>query len=190
MCALCVAVNDIGAEGAVAMGPHLGKLVNMQTLDLESTCCALCVFPQSKRLTAVFAPPPCSDCNIGAAGWRSILQSLAHVSSIKTLTGLKYDFTQAMEFDPADVLRDLRWPVDLLQHPDPESAILQFCREMSHGTHHGDPVASVLLLGPGGAGKSTLLHRLQTGKWNPDVTSTDGLRVGTSRVCKLSGIGL
>ena len=49
---------------------------------------------------------------------------------------------------------------------------------MSHGVHKGDPVASVLLLGPGGAGKSTLLHRLQTGKWSPDVKSTDGLRVG------------
>ena len=39
MCALCVTANDIGAEGAVAMGPHLGKLVNMHTLDLSSTRC-------------------------------------------------------------------------------------------------------------------------------------------------------
>jgi len=39
MCALCGAGNDIGAEGAAAMGPHLGKLVNMHTLNLESTRC-------------------------------------------------------------------------------------------------------------------------------------------------------
>jgi len=39
MCALCVAVNDIGAEGAVAMGPHLGKLVNMHALHLHGTRC-------------------------------------------------------------------------------------------------------------------------------------------------------
>jgi len=39
MCALCVAGNYIRAEGAVAMGPHLGKLVNMHTLDLSSTRC-------------------------------------------------------------------------------------------------------------------------------------------------------
>jgi len=40
MCALCGAGNQIGAEGAVAMGPHLGKLVNMHTLDLAGTRCA------------------------------------------------------------------------------------------------------------------------------------------------------
>ena len=34
LCALCGAGNDIGAEGAAAMGPHLGKLVNMHTLGL------------------------------------------------------------------------------------------------------------------------------------------------------------
>jgi len=39
MCALCVAANVIGAEGAVAMGPHLGKLVNMRTLKLSCTRC-------------------------------------------------------------------------------------------------------------------------------------------------------
>jgi len=39
MCALCVAGNGIGAEGAVAMGPHLGKLVNMHTLYLHGTRC-------------------------------------------------------------------------------------------------------------------------------------------------------
>ena len=131
-----------------------------------------------------------SDNAIGAAGWRSILQSLAHVSSIKTLTGFEAGFVCTTKFDPASVLRDLQWPVDLLQHPDPKSAILQFCREMSHGLHSGAPVASVLLLGPGGAGKSTLLHRLQMGKWNPDVKSTDGLRVGASRACKVLGIGV
>jgi len=127
---------------------------------------------------------------IGATGWRSMLQSLAHVSNIKTLAGLKTGFTHATTFDPASVLRDLQWPVDLLQHPEPDSAILQFCREMSHGVHNGNPVASVLLLGPGGAGKSTLLHRLQTSTWNPDLKSTDGLRVGTSRACRVSGIGI
>jgi len=37
MCGSCGAGNDIGREGAVAMGPHLGKLVHMHTLDLAST---------------------------------------------------------------------------------------------------------------------------------------------------------
>jgi len=37
MCGLCGAGNGIGPEGAVAMGPHLGKLVNMRTLDLAGT---------------------------------------------------------------------------------------------------------------------------------------------------------
>ena len=43
MCALCEVDNRIGAEGAVAMGPHLGKLVNIHTLNLGCTRCdALC----------------------------------------------------------------------------------------------------------------------------------------------------
>ena len=92
---------------------------------------------------------------------------------------------RSTSFDPASVLRDLRWPVDLLQSSDPERAIPQFCREMNHGVHDGYPVASLLLLGPGGAGKSTLLHRLRTGTWNPDVKSTDGLRVGASCACNV-----
>ena len=37
MCGLCGADNDIGTEGGVAMGPHLGKLVNMHTLNLAGT---------------------------------------------------------------------------------------------------------------------------------------------------------
>ena len=39
MCALCGTGNLIAAEGAVAMGPHLGKLVNMHTLNLARTRC-------------------------------------------------------------------------------------------------------------------------------------------------------
>jgi len=39
MCALCEAGNKIGDEGAVAMGPHLGKLANMHTLNLACTLC-------------------------------------------------------------------------------------------------------------------------------------------------------
>ena len=134
-----------------------------------------------------FLPLLSSGCNIGAAGWRSILQSLTHFPKIKTLTGLKQSFIRTSKFDPASMLRDLQWPIELLHHSNPESAILQFCRETSHGMHNGDPVASVLLLGPGGAGKSTLLHRLQTGKWKPDLKSTDGLRVGASRARNVSG---
>ena len=34
-CILWGAGNGIGDEGVVAMGPHLGKLVNMHTLDLS-----------------------------------------------------------------------------------------------------------------------------------------------------------
>ena len=34
-CILWGADNRIGAKGAVAMGPHLGKLVNMHTLNLS-----------------------------------------------------------------------------------------------------------------------------------------------------------
>jgi len=40
---LCTLGNDIGSGGAVAMGPHLGKLVNIHTLDLTGARCdALC----------------------------------------------------------------------------------------------------------------------------------------------------
>jgi len=39
MSSLCGVGNDIGAEGAVAMGPHLGKLVNIRTLNLACTRC-------------------------------------------------------------------------------------------------------------------------------------------------------
>jgi len=173
------------------MGPHLGKLVNMHTLNLACTRCdIMCRSTMQVCDCSCFHSPLSTDNSIRATGWRRILQSLAHVSNIKTLVGLKYGFIRTTKFDPADTLRDLHWPVDLLHRSNPESAILQFCREMSHGVHNGDPVASMLLLGPGGAGKSTLLHRLQTGKWNPDVKSTDGLRVGASRACKVLGIGV
>ena len=39
MCVCCVVWPDnfIGDEGATALGPHLGKLVNMHTLNLAST---------------------------------------------------------------------------------------------------------------------------------------------------------
>ena len=39
MCVCCVVWPDnfIGDEGATALGPHLGKLVNMHTLNLECT---------------------------------------------------------------------------------------------------------------------------------------------------------
>jgi len=39
MCALCGADNDIGDEGAVAVAPYLGELVNMHTLNLGCTRC-------------------------------------------------------------------------------------------------------------------------------------------------------
>ena len=39
LCALCGADNKIGPHGAVAMGPHLGKLANMHTLNLACTLC-------------------------------------------------------------------------------------------------------------------------------------------------------
>jgi len=29
--------NEIGAEGAAAMAPHVGKLMNLESLDLEGT---------------------------------------------------------------------------------------------------------------------------------------------------------
>jgi len=117
-------------------------------------------------------------CAIGATGWRVVLESLTQATGLNVLRGLADDFVQSTTFDPASVLHDLQWPVDILKSPHPDIAIPHFCREMGHGVHDGDAAASMLLLGPGGAGKSTLLHRLQTGKWKPDVKSTDGLRVG------------
>ena len=118
-------------------------------------------------------------CNFGEAGWRIILHALATAPHIpNTVVGLKRDFVHATDFDPADVLRDLKWPDYLLQQPNPDIAILQFCRELHKGAHSGDPVASLLLLGPGGAGKSTLLHRLTKDEFNADIKSTDGLRIG------------
>ena len=140
-----------------------------------------------------------SDCGLGASGWRSVLQAMTHLSHIQTVGGLSSDFLNSGRrpgrrpgrrfgaFRPSDVLLDLNWPVDLLQQPNPEEAILQFCREMSAGKCN-NPVASLLLLGPGGAGKSTLLHRLQTRTWKANLQSTDGLRVGASCVKSMSSV--
>ena len=123
---------------------------------------------------------PClePDNNLCSGGWRAILQSIAALPHITIAYGLKDDFIGATTFDPAKVLRELNWPVDLLHQDKPHDAILQFCREMRKGVHSGDPVASCLLLGPGGAGKSTLLHRLRTHQFLPSLESTDGLSVG------------
>jgi len=135
-----------------------------------------------------------SDCGLGASGWRSVLQAMTHLSHIQTVGGLSSDFLNsgglffpAHTFRPSDVLLGLNWPVDLLQQPNPEEAVLQFCREMSAGKCN-NPVASLLLLGPGGAGKSTLLHRLQTRTWKANLQSTDGLRVGASCVKSMSSV--
>jgi len=121
----------------------------------------------------------CPDCGFGEAGWRVILQALATAPHFPDkVEGLNDGFVNATDFEPAAVLRDLKWPVDLLQQPNPNTAIPQFCRELHKGAHSGDPVASLLLLGPGGAGKSTLLHRLTKGEFNTSIKSTDGLRIG------------
>jgi len=123
-----------------------------------------------------FASP---DCDFGEAGWRVILHALATAPHTpKLVAGLQRGFVNATDFDPAAVLRDLKWPVDLLQQRNPDTAIPQFCRELHKGAHSGDPVASLLLLGPGGAGKSTLLHRLTKDEFNAAIKSTDGLRIG------------
>ena len=120
-----------------------------------------------------------SDCGFGETAWRIILHALATAPHIpKEVRGLEDDFVDATDFDPAAVLRGLKWPVDLLQQPNPDTAIPQFSRELHKGAHSGDPVASLLLLGPGGAGKSTLLHRLTQGEFNTSIKSTDGLRIG------------
>jgi len=36
-----VSDNDIGAEGAKALGPHVAKLLQLQTLNLNCTCLQL-----------------------------------------------------------------------------------------------------------------------------------------------------
>ena len=65
----------------------------------------------------------CPDCNFGEAGWRVILQALTTAPhNPKEVVGLGRGFVIASDFDPAAVLRDLKWPVDLLQQ------IPQFCR--------------------------------------------------------------
>ena len=95
-------------------------------------CRALCDPP--------FASP---DCDFGEAGWRVILHALTTAPHIpKEVEGLQSDFVNATDFDPAAVLRDLKWPVDLLQQPNPDTAIPQFCRELHKGAHSGDLVAS------------------------------------------------
>lgn len=95
------------------------------------------------------------------------------------MEGLRDDCMHTRAFDAASLLRDLRWPVDMLKQADPDTAVLQFCRELCKGEYSGDPVASLLLLGPGGAGKSTLLHRFEQGEFYAGIKSTDGLRIGT-----------
>jgi len=178
MCVCCVVWpdNDIGDEGATALGPHLGKLVNMRTLDVTGGDSTMsCHVTSRLLLTRVFTP----GCALGACGWRCVLQALMTVPHIQEVRGLS-SFVRSTTIDPTHVLRGLQWPVALLQQPDPESAILQFCREVSIGKHMGDPVASLLLLGPGGAGKSTLLHRLQTRTWKANLLSTDGMCIGAS----------
>jgi len=120
------------------------------------------------------------DCHLQASGWRVILQSVSSLPHIREVSGLAGDFVRATSFDPVAVLSELRWPVNLLRQSNPAAAILQFCRELCRGMYTGDPVASLVLLGPGGTGKSTLLHRLQTHMWKPDIISTDGLCIGMS----------
>ena len=36
-----VSDNDLGVEGAKALGPHVAKLLQLQTLNLESACLQL-----------------------------------------------------------------------------------------------------------------------------------------------------
>ena len=178
-CVCCVVWPDnfIGDEGATALGPHLGKLVNMHALNLagEDSTWA-CQVTSRLLLTPVCTP----GCALGACGWRCILQALMTVPHIQAVGGL-YSFVRYTTIDATHVLRGLQWPVALLQQADPESAILQFCREVSIAKHMGDPVASLLLLGPGGTGKSTLLHRLQERTWRANLLSTDGMCIGASR---------
>ena len=38
---LVVSGNGLGAEGAKALGPHVAQLLQLQTLNLESTCSQL-----------------------------------------------------------------------------------------------------------------------------------------------------
>ena len=45
-------MNDIGGEAAKALGPALGKLLNMHTLDLTSGCCGLAVGVYARRHVA------------------------------------------------------------------------------------------------------------------------------------------
>ena len=98
------------------------------------------------------------------------------------MCGLKDDFLNTPEFDLAAVLRDLKWPVDLLPQSNPDTDIPQFCRELHKGVHSGNPVVSVCLLGPGEAGKSMLLHRLTRGEFDTGINSSDGLRIGVWHV--------
>ena len=182
-------------QQAIATGAHL--VPNLwQTSSIMLLCCRKLCFPVwlhariaatclacilTSHVPCLVCDPPFAspDCDFGEAGWRVILHALATAPQTpKLVQGLKRDFVDATDFDPAAVLRDLKWPVDLLQQPNPDTAIPQFCRELHKGAHSGDPVASLLLLGPGGAGKSTLLHRLTQGEFNTSIKSTDGLRIG------------
>jgi len=175
-----------GALGAESVANLLHHAPVLQTVVLSGTaaCTHRC------HLFGLHTHLPCAmpvgnadfaseGCDLGEAGWRVILHALATAPHTpKEVVGLEDDFVHSTDFDPAAVLRDLKWPVDVLQQPNPVTAILQFCRELHKGAHSGDPVASLLLLGPGGAGKSTLLHRLTKDEFNAAIKSTDGLRIG------------
>ena len=120
-----------------------------------------------------------SVCHFGEAGWRRILLALSTAPHIPSrVDGLGMDFVKSTTFDPVVVLQSLRWPAELLEQPDPDKAILEFCRALSKGAFEGDPVASVVVLGPGAAGKSTLLWRLNNRRFNSHLKSTNGLHIG------------
>lgn len=65
------------------------------------------------------------------------------------------DFAHATSFDPAAVLRELQWPVDLLDTFLPDLSIPEFCRKMNHRRAEGDPVTSLTPLTRAGVASPT-----------------------------------
>ena len=84
-----------------------------------------------------------TDNAFGSSGWRAILQCMTTFPHVKLVEGLRNEFIRATTFDPAKVLRDLRCPVGMLQHRNPEETILEFCRGSNNGSHTGAYVATL-----------------------------------------------
>ena len=80
--------NNIGEEGAKALGPHLGKLVNMNALGLERKSVLgmrVCGVAGGTHQDGCFLWACVSDNNIGEAGAKTLAPHLGKLVNMNEL---------------------------------------------------------------------------------------------------------